>query len=54
MALFDTGLTESITKAIDKLGKSSADATAKAIIEGFERAAVIVAASLKEDCDCKK
>lgn len=58
MALFETGLTDSITKAIDRLGQSTAAATATAIVDGFERAALIIADRLaqieKSKCKCKR
>ena len=44
MGLFDTSIVDTIVKAIDELGTSQANA----IIEGFERAAHILADRLEE------
>jgi hypothetical protein len=44
MGLFDTNIVDSIAKAIDDLGTKQANA----IIEGFERAAHIIAEKLEE------
>ena len=44
MGIFDAGLVDAIAKAIDELGTSQANA----IIEGFERAAHILADRLEE------
>ena len=44
MGHFDTGLVDVIAKAIDDLGTNQANA----IIEGFERAAHIIADRLEE------
>ena len=44
MSIFDNHILTAITKAIDDLGTNQA----KAIIEGFERAALIIANRLEE------
>ena len=44
MGLFDTNIVASIVNAIDELGTNQANA----IIEGFERAAHIIAEKLEE------
>jgi hypothetical protein len=44
MSIFDTGIIDGIVKAIDVLGTRQAEA----IIEGFERAAHIIADKLEE------
>jgi hypothetical protein len=50
MGIFDTGLVDGIIKAIDVLGVRQA----QAIIEGFERAATILADRLEEIEEKKK
>jgi len=48
MGIFDTGITDTITKALEDLADKQSTATANAIIEGFERAAHIIADRLEE------
>jgi hypothetical protein len=61
MSIFDTGITDAITKTIESTSKAYADA----IIQGFDRAAVIIADRLEkiekekamhkckcENCEC--
>ena len=50
MGIFDTNILDKIRKAIDELGTIQADA----IIEGFERAAHIIAEKLEEIEKSKK
>ena len=48
MGIFDTGITDTITKALEDLANKQSTATANAVIEGFERAAHIIADRLEE------
>ena len=50
MSIFDTGITDSITRAIEK----TSEAYSKAIVEGFELGARIIADKLQEIEDNKK
>ena len=50
MSIFDTGIMDAVVKAIDVLGARQAEA----IIEGFERAAKIIADRLEEIEKSKK
>jgi len=50
MSIFDTGIMDAVVKAIDVLGARQAEA----IIEGFERAAHIIADKLEEIEKSKK
>jgi len=50
LSIFDTGITDSITRAIVK----TSEAYSKAIVEGFELGAKIIADKLQEIEDNKK
>ncbi len=56
MSIFDTGITDTITKAVESTSKIYADA----IIEGFDNAANIIADRLEKiekenpNCKCKE